>query len=135
MSKKKKIIILASSVGAVVCILLAVVIYLTLGSKYRSEFFPNTTINGVDCSNLTIPEAEKKFWPLLKTILWRFISGAGILSPSVVLILISLTTQTAPSSLFWSSRTFSPGSVNPEKNIHIRLPLHTLMMKNCLLNA
>ena len=60
MSKKKKIIILASSVGAVVCILLAVVIYLTLGSKYRSEFFPNTTINGVDCSNLTIPEAEKK---------------------------------------------------------------------------
>ena len=60
MTKKKKIIILAASLGTVVCLAAAGITYLVLGNKYKTEFFPNTLINGVDCSNMTVQQVEDK---------------------------------------------------------------------------
>lgn len=58
MNKKKKIIILASALGAALCVVLILLVYTLMGSKYRDIFFPNTVINGIDCSELTAEEAE-----------------------------------------------------------------------------
>ena len=66
MSKKKKIIISVSVLGAVVCLLLLAVGYLSLGSKYKEIFYPNTYINGIDCSNMTAREAEEKILSALE---------------------------------------------------------------------
>ena len=58
MNKKKKIIIIASALGAALCIAVILLVYTLMGSKYRDIFFPNTVINGIDCSELTAEEAE-----------------------------------------------------------------------------
>ena len=58
MNKKKKIIIIASALGAALCIAVILLVYTLMGSKYRDIFFPNTVINGIDCSGLTAKEAE-----------------------------------------------------------------------------
>ena len=60
MTKKKKIIIWAASLGTAACVVAAGITYFVLGNKYKTEFFPNTTINGVDCSNMTADQVEKK---------------------------------------------------------------------------
>ena len=63
MTKKKKIIIWAASLGTAACVVAAGITYFVLGNKYKTEFFPNTTINGVDCSNMTANQVEKKSSP------------------------------------------------------------------------
>ena len=40
------------------CRCLILLVYTLMGSKYRDIFFPNTVINGIDCSELTAEEAE-----------------------------------------------------------------------------
>src|SRR5699024_4878640 len=40
------------------CIAIVLLVYTLMGSKYRDIFFPNTQINGIDCSGMTADEAE-----------------------------------------------------------------------------
>lgn len=60
MKKKKKMIILASVLGTLVCLAAIFTAYLAMGRKYREIFFPNTVINGVDCSEMTVSEVEQR---------------------------------------------------------------------------
>ena len=60
MKKKKKMIILASVLGTLVCLAAIFTAYLAMGRKYREIFFPNTVINGVDCSEMTASEVEQR---------------------------------------------------------------------------
>ena len=58
MSKKKKILIIISVIAAAV---LAVLLYLNhyFTNKFSTEFYPNTTVNNMDISYLTLSDAEK----------------------------------------------------------------------------
>lgn len=58
MSKKKKILIIISVIAAAV---LAVLSYLNhyFTNKFSTEFYPNTTVNNMDISYLTLSDAEK----------------------------------------------------------------------------
>lgn len=60
MKKKKKMIILVSVLGTLVCLAAIFTAYLAMGRKYREIFFPNTVINGVDCSEMTASEVEQR---------------------------------------------------------------------------
>lgn len=51
-TKAKKIV--AFVLGVLIAVLL--IIYGSIAIYYKSHFFPNTTINGFDCSNLTVSE-------------------------------------------------------------------------------
>ena len=53
-------IILASVLGTLVCLAAIFTAYLAMGRKYREIFFPNTVINGVDCSEMTASEVEQR---------------------------------------------------------------------------
>jgi len=55
--KKAVLIVCGCIAAALVC---AFLWYYTASQKYKTEFFPNTTVNGIDVSGITAKEAEKK---------------------------------------------------------------------------
>ncbi|MBS6646778.1 MAG: L,D-transpeptidase/peptidoglycan binding protein, partial [Clostridiaceae bacterium] len=58
--KDSKGSVIAAAVALAVILLLALtaVVYVQMGKKYRSLFFPNTTINGIDASDKTVEEVK-----------------------------------------------------------------------------
>ncbi len=54
-----------TSKGIIICLILSVVllaffgIYALLGNRYQEVFFPNSTVNGLDVSNMTADEVKK----------------------------------------------------------------------------
>ncbi|MDD7739827.1 MAG: L,D-transpeptidase family protein [Lachnospiraceae bacterium] len=58
--KKKKMTFLAAGALLLVAVLAGGVAYGVKANYYKTRFFPGTKINGIDCSDLTAEEVEKK---------------------------------------------------------------------------
>ena len=56
---KGSVIAAAVALAVIVLLILAAVVYVQMGKKYKSVFFPNTTINGVDASEKTVDEVKE----------------------------------------------------------------------------
>ena len=60
LTKRTRIIMLALGIAIIILLLVLGIAAYKHGEIYQEEFFPNTTINGIDCSNLTAKQAEAK---------------------------------------------------------------------------
>ena len=113
MKKKKKMIILASVLGTLVCLAAIFTAYLAMGRKYREIFFPNTVIDGVDCSEMTASEVEQRIQDSIDryTLELNFRGGeTQIITGSDLTTLMFPTGRFSPSSpnknpLLWITET------------------------------
>ena len=130
MNKKKKIIILASALGAALCVVLILLVYTLMGSKYRDIFFPNTVINGIDCSELTAEEAETLLQKAVEeySLTIHFRGGSSENIPGTEFNYTYVSDGSIQN--FWDSRIFCSGQEKLTKNIIIPQSILSLTIRS-----
>lgn len=81
MSKRKKLIIIICAIAA-----LLLIVFLCLNhyftNKFSSEFYPNTSVNNIDISNMTLSEAESQLSKATENYSISFDTGKS--SPEII---------------------------------------------------